>query len=101
MSAEGGSEVRPAMRQAEFESVIRPPPRLLSGCVDHCSELRCAFGIDLVEHDSGANRPSGEPRTKLSVAVRGLPSTHIGDHRAGWAHQLGHLSAAAGRPRRT
>ncbi|HEY5165168.1 MAG TPA: SRPBCC domain-containing protein, partial [Acidimicrobiia bacterium] len=42
--------------------------------------------------------PDGDD-TMVVLTHRGLPSTHIGDHRAGWEHQLGRLPAAAGRPR--
>ena len=34
--------------------------------------------------------------TMVVLTHRGLPSTHIGGHRAGWEHQLGRLPAAAG-----
>jgi uncharacterized protein YndB with AHSA1/START domain len=42
--------------------------------------------------------PDGDD-TMVVLTHRGLPPTHIGDHRAGWEHQLGRLPAAAGRPR--
>src|ERR1017187_4337295 len=34
--------------------------------------------------------------TMVVLTHRGLPSTHISGHRAGWEHQLGRLPAAAG-----
>jgi uncharacterized protein YndB with AHSA1/START domain len=40
--------------------------------------------------------PDGDD-TMVVLTHRGLPSTHIGDHRAGWEHQLGRLPAAASR----
>jgi uncharacterized protein YndB with AHSA1/START domain len=39
--------------------------------------------------------PDGDD-TMVVLTHRGLPATHIGDHRAGWEHQLGRLPAAAG-----
>ena len=39
--------------------------------------------------------PDGDD-TMVVLTHRGLPSTHIGGHRAGWEHQLGRLPAAAG-----
>lgn len=39
--------------------------------------------------------PDGDD-TIVVLTHRGLPSTHIGSHRAGWEHQLGRLPAAAG-----
>ena len=39
--------------------------------------------------------PDGDDTTVV-LTHRGLPSTHIGGHRAGWEHQLGRLPAAAG-----
>jgi len=39
--------------------------------------------------------PDGDD-TMVVLTHRGLPSTHIGDHRAGWEHQLGRLRVAAG-----
>jgi uncharacterized protein YndB with AHSA1/START domain len=39
--------------------------------------------------------PDGDG-TMVVLTHRGLPSTHIGDHRAGWEHQLGRLRVAAG-----
>ena len=39
--------------------------------------------------------PDGDD-TMVVLTHRGLPSTHIGDHRAGWELLLGHLPAAAG-----
>lgn len=39
--------------------------------------------------------PDGDD-TLVVLTHRGLPSTHVGDHRAGWEHQLGQLHAAAG-----
>ena len=34
--------------------------------------------------------------TMVVLTHRGLPSTHLGSHRAGWEHQLGRLLVAAG-----
>jgi uncharacterized protein YndB with AHSA1/START domain len=39
--------------------------------------------------------PDGDD-TMVVLTHRGLPSTHIEGHRAGWEHQLGRLPAAAG-----
>ncbi len=39
--------------------------------------------------------PDGDD-TLVVLTHRGVPSTHIGDHRAGWEHQLGQLPAAVG-----
>jgi uncharacterized protein YndB with AHSA1/START domain len=39
--------------------------------------------------------PDGDD-TLVVLTHRGLSSPHMGDHRAGWEHQLGRLSAAAG-----
>ncbi len=39
--------------------------------------------------------PDGDGTTVV-LTHRDLPSTHIGDHRAGWEYQLGRLPAAAG-----
>jgi uncharacterized protein YndB with AHSA1/START domain len=39
--------------------------------------------------------PDGDD-TMVVLTHRGLPSTHIGGHRAGWEHQLGQLPVAAG-----
>jgi hypothetical protein len=39
--------------------------------------------------------PDGD-HTMVVLTHGGLPSTHLGDHRAGWEHQLGRLSTAAG-----
>jgi uncharacterized protein YndB with AHSA1/START domain len=39
--------------------------------------------------------PDGDG-TMVVLTHRGLPSTHIGDHRAGWEHRLGRLRVAAG-----
>jgi hypothetical protein len=39
--------------------------------------------------------PDGDD-TMVVLTHRGLPATHISDHRAGWEHQLGRLPAAAG-----
>ncbi len=41
--------------------------------------------------------PDGDD-TMVVLTHRGLPASHIGDHRAGWEHQLGQLPAAAGGP---
>lgn len=40
--------------------------------------------------------PDGDD-TLVVLTHRGLPSTHLADHRAGWEHQLGRLPAAVGR----
>ncbi len=42
--------------------------------------------------------PDGQD-TMVVLTHRGLPATHLGDHRAGWEHQLGRLPAAAGNDR--
>ena len=34
--------------------------------------------------------------TMVVLTHRGLPSTHVGNHRAGWEHRLGRLLVAAG-----
>jgi len=39
--------------------------------------------------------PAGDD-TIVVLTHRGVPPTHIGDHRAGWEHQLGRLPAAVG-----
>jgi uncharacterized protein YndB with AHSA1/START domain len=39
--------------------------------------------------------PDG-PDTMVVLTHRGLSSTHLGNHRAGWEHQLGRLLLAAG-----
>jgi uncharacterized protein YndB with AHSA1/START domain len=39
--------------------------------------------------------PDGDD-TMVVLTHRGLPSTHLGDHRDGWEHQLGQLPAAFG-----
>ncbi|HEX5495931.1 MAG TPA: SRPBCC family protein [Mycobacteriales bacterium] len=39
--------------------------------------------------------PDGDD-TMVVLTHRGLPSTHIGDHRAGWEHRLARLRLAAG-----
>lgn len=39
--------------------------------------------------------PDGED-TIVVLTHRGLPPTHISDHRAGWEHQLGRLPATVG-----
>ena len=39
--------------------------------------------------------PDGDD-TMVVLTHRGLPSSRIGDHRAGWEQQLGRLPAAAG-----
>ncbi|MDQ2961318.1 MAG: SRPBCC domain-containing protein [Candidatus Dormibacteraeota bacterium] len=39
--------------------------------------------------------PDGDD-TMVVLTHRGLPSSHIDGHRAGWEHQLGRLPAAAG-----
>lgn len=39
--------------------------------------------------------PDGDD-TMIVLTHRGLPSTHIGSHRAGWDHRLAQLRAAAG-----
>jgi uncharacterized protein YndB with AHSA1/START domain len=39
--------------------------------------------------------PDGDD-TLVVLTHRGVPSTHIGDHRAGWEHQLGRLIVAPG-----
>ena len=39
--------------------------------------------------------PDGDD-TMVVLTHRGLPSSQIGGHRAGWEHQLGRLPAAAG-----
>ena len=39
--------------------------------------------------------PDGDD-TMVVLTHRGLPSTHIGNHRAGWEHQLGRLATTAG-----
>ena len=39
--------------------------------------------------------PAGDD-TIVVLTHRGLPPTHIGDHRAGWEHQLGRLPATIG-----
>jgi uncharacterized protein YndB with AHSA1/START domain len=38
--------------------------------------------------------PDGDD-TLVVLTHRGVPSSHIGDHRAGWEHQLGRLIVAA------
>lgn len=38
--------------------------------------------------------PDGDD-TMVVLTHRGLPASHLGDHRAGWEHQLGQLPAAA------
>ena len=38
--------------------------------------------------------PDGD--TIVVLTHRGLPSTHLDGHRAGWEHQLGHLPASVG-----
>lgn len=39
--------------------------------------------------------PDGDD-TMVVLTHRGLPATHLDDHRAGWEYQLGRLPAAAG-----
>ena len=39
--------------------------------------------------------PDGDD-TMIVLTHRGLPRSHIGDHRTGWEYQLGRLPAAAG-----
>jgi len=39
--------------------------------------------------------PDGDD-TMVVLTLRGLPSTHAGNHRAGWEHRLGRLVVAAG-----
>jgi uncharacterized protein YndB with AHSA1/START domain len=39
--------------------------------------------------------PDGD-NTLVVLTHRGVPSTHIGDHRVGWEYQLGRLPAAVG-----
>ncbi|MCW2544770.1 MAG: hypothetical protein JWM40_2322 [Frankiales bacterium] len=39
--------------------------------------------------------PDGDD-TLVVLTHRGLPATHLSDHRAGWEHQLGQLPAAFG-----
>jgi uncharacterized protein YndB with AHSA1/START domain len=70
---------------------VEPPYRAVSSWGIFLAATRSP-GASTVEV---ALTPDGDD-TMVLLTHRGLPSTHVGNHRAGWEHRLGRLLVAAG-----